>query len=86
MTVLNFIFGVPSLTYCFTELLYLLNLDYLEFGYKVANRFTVRIIHGISALIGIGIMVAWIVLSKNWILNDIICLSIVITFVRVLKF
>lgn len=40
----------------------------------------------ISLAIGIALTCAWFFTDKNWILNDIVSLSIIIAFIKCLKF
>ena len=40
----------------------------------------------ISLLIGVGAVVGWYYSGRNWIINDIICVCLIITMIKLLKF
>jgi hypothetical protein len=56
------------------------------FGVKVFNKFTYRVAHIISTAVAVGVLIAWIFLNQNWILNDVICICMIIMLVRIFKF
>ena len=49
------------------------------------RSFPLRIIDFISLVIGLGIMLAWNLANKNWILSNIISASIIISCIKLLK-
>lgn len=55
-------------------------------GVKVFNKFTYRVAHIISTIVAVGVLIAWILLNQNWILNDLICICMIIMLVRIFKF
>lgn len=48
--------------------------------------FKIRILDIISLLIGIGAAIGYYFSDKNWIVNDIICVSIMIAAIKIMKF
>jgi hypothetical protein len=52
----------------------------------IRDIFKIRVLDIISLVIGVGAAVGYYYSRKNWILNDIICISIVIAAIKIMKF
>lgn len=40
----------------------------------------------VSILCGVGVCLGWYYSGKNWIVNDIVCMCMIIGFIKILKF
>lgn len=82
---LSWIFGSLAIGLCANELLYFLKIGFLKKGFSY-KRFDFRIMEGISLLIGIGVCFGWWYSGKNWIINDIISVCMIVAGIKILKF
>ena len=83
--VISWIFGTIGVGLCFNELIWLLKLDFLRIGTKFKG-IDIRIMEGISLLVGLGVCFGWWFSSKNWIVNDIVAVCMIVTSIKLLKF
>lgn len=83
--VLSWFFGIFGVGLCFNELIFLLKLDVLRVGFKVKGK-EVRVMDGISLLVGLGVCLGWWFSNNNWIVNDVVALCMTVAFIKVLKF
>lgn len=57
----------------------------MEKGIQIKELFKIRIIDIISIFVGVGFVLGYYFSKKNWILNDIICVSIIIATIKIMK-
>ena len=84
--VLSWIFGILGVGLCFNEIIFLLKLDFLRIGIKIKKKVDLRIMEGISLIVGLGTCLGWWFSNKNWIVNDIIAICMTVAAIKILKF
>lgn len=52
----------------------------------MGSLFKIRILDLISLIIGVGVAMGYQIADKNWIMNDVLCLAIIIATIKVFKF
>ena len=83
--VLSWIFGTIGVGLCFNEIIWLFKLACLKMGIKLKG-FDIRIMEGISLVVGLGVCFGWWFSNKNWIVNDIVAVCMTVASIKVLKF
>ncbi len=86
LEVVTYIMGIFGMWVCANEALFLLKLRFLEKGVSVKDKFEIRVIDILSLFISVGIAVGYGFSGKNWILNDVLCLCLVIASIKIFKF
>lgn len=46
----------------------------------------IRVVDGISLVFGLGFLSLWWFLNKNWIVSNVVCVCIIISFIKVFKY
>ena len=86
LQVLSFALGILGVGICTNELLFLLRLRCLTSPFLTFTHIKFRFLEIISLIVGILVTLGWWFSEQNMIVNDIVCLCMVVGFIKILKF
>ncbi len=86
LDILSWIMGVIGVAVCANELIFLLRVNFLrKLLFKVKSQ-EVRVMECVSVVVGVGTVVGWWYSNHNMLINDIVCICIVVACIKILKF
>ena len=79
-------FGILGVALCINELLYLIKINFLRKSILTLKNFQFRVIEAISLIVGVGVVVGWWMSDRNWIVNDIVAIFMIVAGIKFFKF
>lgn len=86
VNVISWIFGIGSVWLCTNEILFLIQIKSLKHPITVYKTFVIRFIDIISFIISLCINIGWWFSYKNWIINDVVSICLIIASIKIFKF
>lgn len=82
----TFVVGVLSVAVCVNEILFMFNLKILKHGLFNIRSYRVRVLEVVSSLVSTGALIGWYFSDNNILVDDLICLCMVVAFIKILHF
>lgn len=85
--VLSWILGIAGVWLCANETIFLFNcIPWIKLTLIKNKYFTIRILEVLSLIVSLGINLGWWFSYKNWIINDIVSICIIVGSIKFFKF
>lgn len=78
--------GIAGIWVCSNEIIFLFKFTILQHGIQIKDIIKIRVLDIISLFIGVGVALGYYFSNKNWIINDILCVAIIIAAIKIMKF
>lgn len=83
--VVIWVLGSFGIIVCLNEILFKFRVHFLNKTLLNIKNFRIRVTDAISFLISLAILLIWILNDKNWIVSDIISVTIIIASIKIFK-